>query len=729
MQDPQENTPQDQQPDTLKDKIIQSSDMASEVLSKNVDQVTGRQPAGKPSVDPSGKPLAKKAPKKANLLFIFLGIFLFLFLLFLTFLVVMLLQNNGNNPLLTALGVEPALLKTLLSTLVSLVFGFLSFVSFIVMVVGLFRRLTSAKAEVEKKRSSLIMAVVSGLFGFFCVFLWLLLYFYISQLQVGAQGSTVILSEPEQTINMTAPVAITFSAREIETLFFREGIVSYSWDLDGDGSYDDGNGRDIQYSYESRGNADGIYNVSVKVLLNNGESVVAEKLVTIANVLADIRVGIEPSKPEAGQIVRFDASESRDPDGSIISYDWDFDGDGVSDAQGSNASSTFENPGVRQVLLKVTDNNGEVAEELLEVVIGDARPRGAQMDVRPGLEGSVPFEVSFDATESLVGDKIKSYTWDFADGSALSRGKQTTHRFEKPGTYEVKLLVIAEDGTESEKVETITVNKAQLLPTAALQIDGVIIDRGKASVSAPATLSFDASASRDADGEIVEFHWDFDGDGREDAISEQAEFTYVQEGSFEVELRVVDNDGREATDTVTLIVDVPVVLVNLEAVPQAGSVPLEVVFDASGSQAQEGKIVSYTWDFGDESPEIIGSARQTHLYNQVGEYFPKVTVLTDENKRVSKEVLVVVRDLELQASFSINPPELIAGQKVFFDASLSQGQISRYYWEFGDGGLSRVVKPEHSYSEPGKYKVLLEISDRKDRVSRFEMEIDVLPAE
>ncbi|MDP3975406.1 MAG: hypothetical protein Q8P95_00660, partial [bacterium] len=111
------------------------------------------------------QPPAQKTPNlvspnkqsKLGLLLVFSGIFLVLFVLFLVFLVVLLAQNGGNNPVLQALGVEPALLRQLLSTLISLVFGFLSLVSFIVMAVGLFRRLTSTKVELEKKKNSLIM--------------------------------------------------------------------------------------------------------------------------------------------------------------------------------------------------------------------------------------------------------------------------------------------------------------------------------------------------------------------------------------------------------------------------------------------------------------------------------------------------------------------------------------------------------------------------------------------
>src|SRR5690606_38557628 len=159
---------------------------------------------------------------RKTLLFSFIGLFFFLFVLFFVFLVVMLFQNGGNNPILAALGVEAVLLQQLLQTLVSLIFGFLALISLIISLIGLFRRFTAAPAEVDKKKQSVVLALVAGGFFVFCLFVWVVLYFYISRLQLGTAGAAVIRSTPVNTINLTAPIDITFSAQQIETLYTRE---------------------------------------------------------------------------------------------------------------------------------------------------------------------------------------------------------------------------------------------------------------------------------------------------------------------------------------------------------------------------------------------------------------------------------------------------------------------------------------------------------------------------
>ncbi|OGF55780.1 MAG: hypothetical protein A2Z21_03860 [Candidatus Fraserbacteria bacterium RBG_16_55_9] len=68
-----------------------------------------------------------------------------------------------------------------------------------------------------------------------------------------------------------------------------------------------------------------------------------------------------PSQPKPGEMVTFDASASRDPDGQITRYEWDFNADGKSDAFEVQAKFTFAHPGDYAVTLKVIDNDGNSA--------------------------------------------------------------------------------------------------------------------------------------------------------------------------------------------------------------------------------------------------------------------------------------------------------------------------------------------------------------------------------
>jgi serine protease len=68
-----------------------------------------------------------------------------------------------------------------------------------------------------------------------------------------------------------------------------------------------------------------------------------------------------------GEISQFDGSASFDPDGTIVSYQWDF-GDGSS---GSTAvlSHSYALPGTYTVILFVTDDGGLVGIDAVIVTV------------------------------------------------------------------------------------------------------------------------------------------------------------------------------------------------------------------------------------------------------------------------------------------------------------------------------------------------------------------------
>jgi hypothetical protein len=70
-----------------------------------------------------------------------------------------------------------------------------------------------------------------------------------------------------------------------------------------------------------------------------------------------------PSKALAGKAIKLDASGSSDPDGQVVSYAWDLDGDGTMETDGGS-SPTLKHAfkaGVYHPSVRVTDNKGRRA--------------------------------------------------------------------------------------------------------------------------------------------------------------------------------------------------------------------------------------------------------------------------------------------------------------------------------------------------------------------------------
>lgn len=92
-----------------------------------------------------------------------------------------------------------------------------------------------------------------------------------------------------------------------------------------------------------------------------------------------------PSQPETGQTVRFDASASSpSEDGTQIdTYEWDFDGDGKTDATGPSATFQFDTPGDHDVVLRVVDDQGAEATVVQTVTV-----EGTGLSVEQALDAN-----------------------------------------------------------------------------------------------------------------------------------------------------------------------------------------------------------------------------------------------------------------------------------------------------------------------------------------------------
>ena len=82
----------------------------------------------------------------------------------------------------------------------------------------------------------------------------------------------------------------------------------------------------------------------------------AEKVVISTNAAPSADFTVSPETLKAGQEIRFDAGGSKDPDGKVVKYQWEF-GDGA-EAEGVSVTHVYSEPGDFAVALTVTDEGG-----------------------------------------------------------------------------------------------------------------------------------------------------------------------------------------------------------------------------------------------------------------------------------------------------------------------------------------------------------------------------------
>ncbi len=169
--------------------------------------------------------------------------------------------------------------------------------------------------------------------------------------------------------------------------------------------------------------------------------------------------------------------------------------------------------------------------------------------------GVAPLTVQFTSDRSTDDGLIVSRLWDFGDGTT-SQLLNPRHTFTTTGTFTVRLTLTDDRGARASQTVQIFVTEA---PIARIQVDRTAAD------SAPAVFNFDASASEDPDGQIVQYQWDF-GDGSRELLPTVAH-TYPTPGTFRVVLTVTDDTGVTDTDEVLIDVGIPTPSVTIRVPP------------------------------------------------------------------------------------------------------------------------------------------------------------------
>ncbi len=318
----------------------------------------------------------------------------------------------------------------------------------------------------------------------------------------------------------------------------------------------------------------------------------------------------------AGQPVAFNASESLEV-ADITKYHWDF-GDGAVTEEGPMANHTFARGDSYNVTLEVTDDLGSFNSTCTDIKIND--PMGADFTIDPEkpIAGDL---VVFDPTTFNISDESNlSYFWEF-DNLETSKLKSPEKRYPKSGTYWVNLTINNEGGCKDSKSRLIKVNEK---PIAQFEYDSKNLNAGE-------MISFDASSSKDSDGEIESYIWDF-GDKSEKGEGKTAQHSFFSGGSYIVELQVEDNDGATSSLRAEMSVNSPP-NANFDYNPLEPEAEEIIKFDASSSEDPDPgeKIVLYSWDWGEgRVPEDWKMPIAKHAYDESGEY--EVTLITKDSK-------------------------------------------------------------------------------------------------
>jgi len=169
-----------------------------------------------------------------------------------------------------------------------------------------------------------------------------------------------------------------------------------------------------------------------------------------------------PEKAVVNQTVTFNASSSYDPDGTIVSYVWNF-GDGFN-ATGKVVKHSYLANGTYLVNLTVMDTDGAADTMTKPVIVHVSQPPIASFTYTPE-NPIVNKMITFDASNSYDpdGGEITEYWWNVS-GIAYT-AKKFNHAFTTPGLKNVFLQVRDDEGDTNSTVKWINVSPATATPT------------------------------------------------------------------------------------------------------------------------------------------------------------------------------------------------------------------------------------------------------------------------
>ncbi len=341
-----------------------------------------------------------------------------------------------------------------------------------------------------------------------------------------------------------------------------------------------------------------------------------------------------------------------DTDGVITNYTWTkISGPRIYTIESKNSAVTNISDltkGTYQFQLKVTDNNGATATDIVKVMVN------AALNVPPtanaGADQSITLPTNIVTLSGSGNDPdgtIVSYSWTKVSGPGNydfdnSNAAETNVSGLTEGVYQFQLQVTDNKGSTGTAIIQISVNAAPNQPPVANAGADITITLPQDSVML-------SGIGSDVDGTIVNYQWSEISGPSSSILNASSAVTAINglsQGTYNLELEVTDNDGATTSDTMQVIVNAPV---NIPPVANAGpdqtiTLPQNsVTLNGSGTD-QDGTIVGYSWSeiFGPSGYSIgNASSENTAVNNLVQGVYKFVLKVTDNSAGVGVDTVVI----------------------------------------------------------------------------------------
>ncbi len=464
------------------------------------------------------------------------------------------------------------------------------------------------------------------------------------------------------------------------------GIAGWEWDFDGDGVIDD-----IQQNPTYQFMGAGPFNVTL--IVTNPTGCTDTVTLPVTSPPGGVADWTYTAVCDGAAMNFTDASVAN---GSpIVSWDWDFDNDGIIDNTNQNPSHTFPGEGVYTVSMTSSDAGGcsSTFTQTVEVYpnpVADIIPQSACLnDPAVFLDNSTVSNLN--TTNNII-----QWDWDL-DISTSNQQNPPAQTYTVAGQYNISLTVTTDNGCTDQITMPIDI------------YDKPVADFNFADDCVNQAIGM-TDASTVTGGAVNSWSWDVNGDNVEDYNTPNINHQYGQPGTYNVTLIAASGNG--CADTVTYPVtayDIP----TASFTTADECIYDQVCFNSNASITAPETIISHTYTFGDGSP-LDATQNPCHQYAAAGQYF--VTQIVTSNNGCADDTTIQI-NVYPQPTVNFTAADVCENQPptVFNNTSnIVSGSITQWNWNFDDGSaLSAQQNPSHNYATTGTYNVtLIGISDQ-----------------
>ncbi|MBP7810480.1 MAG: PKD domain-containing protein [Bacteroidia bacterium] len=425
-------------------------------------------------------------------------------------------------------------------------------------------------------------------------------------------------------------------------------ITNWMWDVNGDNNTDS-TSQNPTYIYTASGN----YVVSLTAISNNNCTKTFTSTVTV-NPLPNTSFVVNNGCQ--GALTTF-SNTSTISNGQITSYNWNF-GNSNGSAQ-TNPQLYYYNHGNYVVSLTATSNNNCVRTNTALVSIY-ANPVMNFTATTACLNQATQFT----NLSSIAAGTIAKYRWDFDDNNTWDDSTANpTYVYPTFGYKNCTLQGISNNNCYTQKMGPVLVH-------------GNPVANFKANSTCLGDITNFQNYSTSTDGSITTYLWDFNGDNITDNLSYNPTLTYTANGIYLTKLEVQTQYGCINVMSKPVYVNAKPVAM-FTATNKQGCPSLCVPFQNS-SYINNGTIVTYQWDFGDNSGPLY-IKNPTHCYNS-GTFNVSLKCVSDSGciSNYNSPALVNVYPTPV-AGFNVTPEEIDEFTPVIDVTNTAQGATSVSY--------------------------------------------------